>query len=117
MPPTLGGAHLRVSSPPFGDSTFQTSAPRSARVMAHQGPASTRERSRTLMPSRGVRMKCRLSDGSRRAEDSSLPLDGNLVQLSGRRRAAEGDVFDQVEEHSVAHGGSVRALLASSLWS
>src|SRR5919197_5633662 len=51
MPSTEGGIQLRVSSPPSGFSIFQTSAPRSASVMVHQGPARIRERSSTLMPS------------------------------------------------------------------
>src|SRR5256885_1872681 len=43
----------RVSSPRPGCSTLTTSAPRSASAMAHMGPASTRERSRTRTPSSG----------------------------------------------------------------
>src|SRR5499425_1605697 len=42
----------RRSSPRGGRSTLTTSAPRSARKAAQYGPAMTRERSRTRMPSR-----------------------------------------------------------------
>jgi hypothetical protein len=50
-----------VSSPPGcpadgGRSTLITSAPKSASVCVHQGPASTRERSRTRRPSRAPRL-------------------------------------------------------------
>src|SRR6266704_2967331 len=41
----------RRSSPRGGRSTLMTSAPRSARKAAQYGPAMTRERSRTRMPS------------------------------------------------------------------
>src|SRR5690606_21125756 len=43
---------LRVSSP-AALSTLRTSAPKSARVMEHSGPARMRERSMTLIPSSG----------------------------------------------------------------
>ena len=49
-----GGPQVRVSSPTPGRSILTTSAPRSARICVHHGPASTRERSRTLMPSRAA---------------------------------------------------------------
>src|SRR5262249_49533926 len=42
-----GGPQPRVSSPVPGRSIFTTSAPRSARSWLAQGPARTRERSRT----------------------------------------------------------------------
>ncbi len=44
-----GGPQCRVSSPAPGRSTLTTSAPRSASIWVHQGPASTRDRSNTLM--------------------------------------------------------------------
>src|SRR5881397_1747330 len=50
--PSLWGGHVRDSSPPPGSSTLMTSAPRSARRAPHHGPAMTRERSMTRMPSR-----------------------------------------------------------------
>src|SRR4029453_16628268 len=50
MPSTEGGIQVRVSSPPSGFSIFQTSAPRSASVMVHHGPARIRDRASTLMP-------------------------------------------------------------------
>src|SRR3954465_1561703 len=48
-----GGPKARESSPTPGRSTLMTSAPRSARFWLAQGPASTRERSRTRMCERG----------------------------------------------------------------
>src|SRR6218665_1909925 len=45
-----GGPQWRVSSPAPGRPTLTTSPPRSASICVHQGPASTRERSSTLMP-------------------------------------------------------------------
>ena len=44
-----GGPYSRVSSPSSG-SSFTTSAPRSARVIPHHGPAKTRDNSNTLIP-------------------------------------------------------------------
>src|SRR5690606_35885893 len=43
----------RVSSPRTGCSTLTTSAPKSASTWPQSGPAKTRDRSRTRMPSRG----------------------------------------------------------------
>src|ERR1700676_2741995 len=54
IPSTDGGVQERVSSPPAGFSIFQTSAPRSAKVMVHHGPASTRVTSSTLIPCSGA---------------------------------------------------------------
>src|SRR5262249_30677286 len=51
-PPTNGG-HARVSSPLPGSSSLMTSAPMSPRIMAQNGPASTRVRSSTRTPVRG----------------------------------------------------------------
>src|SRR5262245_50449560 len=45
---------LRVSSPAPGGSSLITSAPRSASVIVHHGPASTRDRSSTRTPVSGV---------------------------------------------------------------
>src|SRR5882672_1115569 len=50
--PSLCGGQVRDSSPGPVSSTFTTSAPRSASSAPHQGPAMTRERSMTRMPSR-----------------------------------------------------------------
>src|SRR5215468_1069462 len=44
---------MRASSPPPGRSILITSAPRSASICADKGPASTRVRSRILMPVSG----------------------------------------------------------------
>src|SRR5215470_12940764 len=49
--PSLCGVQVRDSSPAPVSSTLMTSAPRSARRAPHQGPAITRERSMTRMPS------------------------------------------------------------------
>src|SRR5512143_4199991 len=50
--PSLWGGQVRDSSPGPVSSTLMTSAPRSASSAPHQGPAMTRERSITRMPSR-----------------------------------------------------------------
>src|SRR5512138_2189858 len=50
--PSLWGGQVRDSSPGPVSSTLMTSAPRSASSAPHQGPAMTRERSMTRMPSR-----------------------------------------------------------------
>ena len=49
--PSLWGGHVRDSSPLPVSSTLMTSAPRSASSMPQKGPASTRERSSTRIPS------------------------------------------------------------------
>ncbi|KFJ60193.1 hypothetical protein DK59_3082 [Brucella abortus bv. 4 str. 292] len=49
----MGTDQARVSSPPWIFSIFQTSAPMSARLIVAQGPASTRDRSRTFVPASG----------------------------------------------------------------
>src|SRR6267378_793125 len=56
---TQGGPKARESSPEPGRSTLITSAPRSARFCPAQGPASTRERSRTRMCESGPVMSFR----------------------------------------------------------
>src|SRR5260221_2752249 len=56
LPFTQGGPKARESSPEPGRSTLITSAPRSARFCPAQGPASTRERSRTGMCESGPAM-------------------------------------------------------------
>ena len=48
-----GGPHARVSSPSPGRSTLTTVAPRSASIMAANGPANTRLRSATRTPVSG----------------------------------------------------------------
>ncbi len=48
-----GGPHWRVSSPVTGLSTFITSAPKSARIWVHQGPAITLDKSSTRIPFKG----------------------------------------------------------------
>ena len=52
-PSRHGGPQARVSSPPSGRSTLITSAPRSPSSIAASGPASTREKSATRIPSSG----------------------------------------------------------------
>src|SRR5437870_13311594 len=49
----MKGGKRRVSSPPPGASIFNTSAPRSPRFWVANGPASTRVRSMTRIPSSG----------------------------------------------------------------
>src|SRR6185295_5013079 len=52
--PTNGGPQDRVSSPAPGRSILTTSAPRSPRICPHNGPASTRDASRTRRPVKGA---------------------------------------------------------------
>src|SRR5690349_9850861 len=54
MPGVDGNAKRETSGP--GGSILMTSAPRSRRVRAQSGPASTREKSTTRMPERGPLM-------------------------------------------------------------
>src|SRR5262245_63894375 len=49
--PSLWGGQVRDSSPLLVSSTLMTSAPRSDSSMPQKGPASTRERSTTRIPS------------------------------------------------------------------
>src|SRR6266568_8958621 len=58
-----GGPQLRVSSPDPGRSTLMTSAPRSARFCDAQGPARTRERSRTRICESGRGMAGAIGTG------------------------------------------------------
>src|SRR5258705_2757345 len=60
---THGGPKARESSPTLGRSTLMTSAPRSARFCPAQGPARTRDRSRTRTCDNGPAMT-RLSIGN-----------------------------------------------------
>src|ERR1700722_9471388 len=53
VPGMYGGANPRVSSPAPGRSILITSAPRSASICAHVGPARTRVRSKTRRPRSG----------------------------------------------------------------
>src|SRR5258707_7868295 len=54
MPSVDGNAKRDTSG--LGGSTLMTSAPRSCKVRAHSGPASTREKSTTRIPLRGPLM-------------------------------------------------------------
>src|SRR5437763_16814268 len=54
MPSVDGNAKRETSG--LGGSTLMTSAPRSCKVRAHRGPASTREKSTTRIPLRGPLM-------------------------------------------------------------
>src|SRR5262249_1687246 len=54
--PSQGGPQARVSSPWPGRSTLMTSAPRSPRTCPQNGPASTRDASRTRTPCNGNRL-------------------------------------------------------------
>src|SRR5882672_2818022 len=94
---TQGGPKARESSPAPGRSTLMTSAPRSARFCPAQGPASTRERSRTRMCESGPAMSFQaVGDAVFYPKASSRP--SGTLQLrrdQGARNAgfsAEGDV-------------------------
>src|SRR5215831_8750826 len=60
--PSFDGYDMRDTSG-LGGSILVTSAPRSASVRAHNGPASTREKSTTLMPCSGPDMSAPLELG------------------------------------------------------
>ena len=82
-PSSTGGFHPREKSPPCGSSTLTTRAPRSARTIVASGPARTRVRSRTTIPSSGGRRssvmpeargaKAKLKSANRRGSASSRP--------------------------------------------
>src|SRR5262245_28411639 len=85
----------RRSSPRPGRSTLMTSAPRSAISVAQYGPAITRERSSTRMPSsimappatieESLRHRVDLGDtGARDRVDASLDLGHRLERLPGQ---------------------------------
>src|SRR5689334_1664671 len=65
MPSRFGNAARDTSG--RGGSILITSAPRSASVRAHSGPASTREKSTTLSPSSGPAMSIPFENGGARA--------------------------------------------------
>src|SRR5690242_9096971 len=65
MPLRFGNAARDTSG--RGGSILITSAPRSASVRAHSGPASTREKSTTLSPSSGPAMSVSFKNGGTRA--------------------------------------------------
>src|ERR1700719_77595 len=65
MPGVEGNAKRETSG--RGGSTLITSAPRSSRVRAQRGPASTREKSTTRMPLRGPLMSAPREFGETRA--------------------------------------------------
>src|ERR1051326_5531007 len=60
-----GGPQCRVASPRSGSSTFTTRAPASPSIWVHNGPARTREKSATRMPSRGSRFTGTAASGRR----------------------------------------------------
>src|SRR5580704_7997911 len=72
-----GGLHDRVSSPPSGNSTFTTSAPRSARSIVQNGPARLRVRSTTRMPRRASDGRVLIAEvyGAATAVDRAAVLD------------------------------------------
>src|SRR5213080_4405563 len=74
--------HARRSSPRPGRSTLTTSAPRSAMSVAQYGPAMTRERSRTWIPSSIVRVRATVDVDHR---------DGRLLEALDRALTREGD--------------------------
>src|SRR5712664_3635128 len=65
MPGVEGNAKRETSG--LGGSILITSAPRSSRVRAQSGPASTREKSATRMPLRGPLMSASRELGKARA--------------------------------------------------
>src|SRR5438093_13014012 len=88
--------HARRSSPRPGRSTFITSAPRSAISVAQYGPAITRERSSTRMPSSIIGRSATIEEplrhrvdfghpGMRDRVDAGLDLRHRLEGLGGQR--------------------------------
>ena len=82
-PSCHGGPQARVSSPPSGRSTLITSAPRSPSSIAASGPASTREKSATRIPSSGG-----MAGTLVRAMRTLVVSDLHLGQTERRRPAA-----------------------------
>src|SRR6266478_163214 len=87
---------LPISSPRPGRSTFTTSAPRSAMSVAQYGPAITRERSSTRMPSSIIGPSATIEEslrhrvdfghpGTRDRVDAGLDLRHRLERLGGQR--------------------------------
>src|SRR5256885_2052065 len=117
--------HARRSSPRPGRSTLMTSAPRSAMSVAQYGPAMTRERSRTWIPSSIVRVRAAVEEalrhrvdlGDARAGDGVDPrlgfrqrprgLGGEQLDPRARLLEERRARHDAVEEaHLVGVGGS-----------
>src|SRR6266566_4039867 len=80
--------HARRSSPRPGRSTLMTSAPRSAMSVAQYGPAMTRERSRTWIPSSIVQVRATVEEALRRRVDlgDARAGDGVDPRLGFRQR-------------------------------
>src|SRR5438128_626150 len=71
--------HARRSSPRPGRSTFTTSAPRSAIRVAQYGPAITRDRSRTRIPSSIIARSATVDESLRHRVDLRDPGAGDGV--------------------------------------
>src|SRR5437867_988318 len=113
---TQGGPKERESSPEPGRSTLITSAPRSARFCPAQGPASTRERSRTRMcesgPAMGFRpLETRYFIRKPRAGDAERYNNGGL---HGARDAIS-SVEDDLRRRDVRAAARYRAATALRL--
>src|SRR5712692_5716936 len=91
---THGGPKARESSPLPGRSTLMTSAPRSARDCAAHGPASTRDRSMTLMPASGPIRSAVPSDDLQVA--LQFPIGDGVEPLAPFPFARGGEVVDEV---------------------
>ena len=105
-----GGPQPRVSSPPGwpspgGRSTLITSAPRSASVWVHHGPASTRDRSRTRTPASACGAAGRSVDRRSRWRRPSADC-GRVVRRRG---------IGIIDAMSLASGWRARALPSLSL--
>src|ERR1700738_929955 len=89
----------RPGSPPFGFSTFTTSAPSQARASVQDGPASNCERSRTRTPSRqfGAAPASSIADCS-----FSNPRSVTIVQTGFRlKRLSPVSLFGEPDERSL----------------
>src|SRR5258706_582930 len=113
---TQGGPKARESSPEPGRSTLMTSAPRSARFCPAQGPASTRERSRTRMCESGPAMSFQaVGDAVFYPKASHRPCGKlQLPQNEGARNAGF-SVEDDVRSRALRAASRNRAAAAVRL--
>ncbi len=92
-PSRHGGPQARVSSPPSGRSTLMTSAPRSPSSIAASGPASTREKSATRIPSSGG-----MAGQTRRAMRTLVISDLHLGKAEGNDLLRRADLREPLLE-------------------
>ena len=99
--PSTNGRAVRVTSP-SGGSTLVTSAPRSASSRPHSGPETTRERSSTLIPASGMRLR-----STRRYDGVASAANCTLASVPGSRIPGAAPV--RLRHAPVAARGSQRS--------